>query len=62
MIEKIIKTYNTDKKKIIIIKGENTHKVYKIYLRGNKRLEHKNEIQLLEFLIGGRVQGWESEC
>ena len=45
MIEKIIKTYNTDKKKIIIIKGENTHKVYKIYLRGNKRLEHKNEIK-----------------
>ena len=43
--EKIIKTYNTDKKKIIIIKGENTHKVYKIYLRGNKQLEYKNEIK-----------------
>ena len=42
---KIVETYNTDKKKIIIIKKENTHKVYKIYLRGNKQLEYKNEIK-----------------
>ena len=45
--EKIIKTYNTDKKKIIIIKGENTHKVYKIYLRGNKWLEYKMKLEVI---------------
>ena len=42
---KIVETYNTDKKKIIIIKKKNTHKVYKIYLKGNKQLEYKNEIK-----------------
>ena len=42
---KIIKIYNTDKKKIIIIKRENIHKIFKIYLRGNKQLEYKNEIK-----------------